>query len=298
MNIKKIVLRFKTGLLTPIESDTLLSYVFALDFNKLEKVFQSFLGPDTVPFVFSNAMFPEELPKPLLFPKTDNKVMLEEALEYELVRKQQKIVNTIRMESPTLKAAFEKQGDIVLGQKAPWNLLRNEQKNMTPRFWKGETVPYALPNVSYWDEYVVYVKIYNDDLFSCFFDSMQKVLMGLGFWAGKSRGYGKLLKCELLDLHVNEKACFDEIEKLRKKGLIYVLNNYKPADQECKMIDYENSSYVIHTKQAKGGKSVFKGALHFFGEGSCLQFTAPVQEKIVLGGYYEVHQAFNFWYLF
>lgn len=42
MKIKKILLHFKNGFLTPLESDTLLGYVFAKGFSSLTSVFHLF----------------------------------------------------------------------------------------------------------------------------------------------------------------------------------------------------------------------------------------------------------------
>ena len=65
MEVQKILISFKSGVITPIESDTLLSYIIALDFPNTETIFQKFLKPQTVPFIFSNAMLAGELPRPL-----------------------------------------------------------------------------------------------------------------------------------------------------------------------------------------------------------------------------------------
>ncbi len=52
---------------------------------------------------------------------------------------------------------------------------------------------------------------------------------------------------------------FDYIHYLRTQGKFYLLNNYKPTQEELLQIDEKTSIYQIHTKQAKMlGHQVFK----------------------------------------
>jgi hypothetical protein len=42
MIYKKIILKPSSGLITPLESDTILSYIFAYNFEKLNEVYRKF----------------------------------------------------------------------------------------------------------------------------------------------------------------------------------------------------------------------------------------------------------------
>jgi len=43
MKIKKIVFKFKSGYITPLKSDTILSYIFAYNFEKLKDIYMKIL---------------------------------------------------------------------------------------------------------------------------------------------------------------------------------------------------------------------------------------------------------------
>lgn len=300
MQIQKILLSFKSGLITPIESDTLLSYIFAMDFAYNEPIFRLFQSKETVPFVFSNAMLPGLLPRPLFFPSKEKKeIWITEALHSELERKKTKSASMIQMQA----SAFS---DFFAGLQTQ-NMLQEpeitsiaEFKNTVPRFAQADTTPYSIPQVHYTDQdWVVYVKIYDQKAFQRFFASMQTVLMQYGFWAGKSRGYGKLSACTLQESTPSEKAVFDEIDQLRKQGLVYLINNFKPSSLEIQQIDWSKSYYQLHTKQAKKADGeIFKGALNFLAAGSVLSWKISDDPNTRYGDFYQTNQAFNFWYLF
>ena len=282
-----------------MESDTLLSYIFAVDFPNTETIFQKFLKSQTVPFIFSNAMLAGELPRPLYFFDKKRETCLEEALAVELKRKKIKSANTIAMKKSDLLSLFE-YGDFKSFESSSTQVNIAEFKNTLKRFGTWVTTPYIIPSVRYVDwDLVVYVKIYDKNIFELFFSQMQKVLLQYGFGAWKSIWYGKIRSCTLTKLTTEEEEVFDYIHYLRTQGKIYLLNNYKPAQEELLQIDEKFSTYQIHTKQAKMlGNQVFKWPLNFFAPWSVLQMKKWLDINKIYGDYYQSHQAFNFWYLF
>ena len=299
MEVRKILISFKSGVITPIESDTLLSYIFALDFPNTETIFQKFLKPQTVPFIFSNAMLAGELPRPLYFFDKKRETCLEEALAVELERKKIKSANTIAMKKSDFLSLFE-HGDFNSFESASPQVSIAEFKNTLKRFGTWVATPYIIPSVRYvaWD-LVVYVKIYDKNIFELFFSQMQKILLQYGFGAWKARWYGKIKSCTLTELTTEEEEVFDYIHYLRTQGKFYLLNNYKPTQEELLQINEKTSIYQIHTKQAKMlGHQVFKWPLNFFAPWSVLQMKKLSDINKIYGDYYQSHQAFNFWYLF
>lgn len=297
MLIKKIELQFKSWFITPLDSDTLLSYIFSLYFEKLSDIFQLFLDRKTIPFIFSNGFESQTLPKPLLFPSKQSDQSLITTLSQEKTRKKMKSQTTIFCNTSDLWSLLN--GEIISTFPENGEYRGIELKNKILRFGMGETDPYITHNIKYNpNSYTIYVKIYNNDAFERFFHFFQHSLLNLWYGKAKSRGYGKVAKCECLNLTENEQAFFDFHTKLKEKWIYYVLNNYKIDKSEFSLFDFWKSNYTLYSKHTKSLQwTIFKWEQKFIQAGSILYAYHPIEKK-VLGDYYQHEQSFNFWYLF
>lgn len=302
MKLQKIQLWFKWGYITPLESDTILWYVFSKCFEELEEVFLAFKDGKP-PFLVSNGVFEGAIHRPIVFSKTEHtKKTLEEDLIFEKDRKLLKTLTHVGFSKQYLSNCFDWLLEMEeMSQLTDWAYLEtSEIKNMVPRFSSWEVSPYSLTNIIYpKKKYVIYVKIWNHELFMRFFEKMRSVLLSVGWWKAVSRGFWKLSCCELLDLSEQESLAFEFIEEMKiKKGLYLVLNNYKPQDWEIDKINLEESCVHLVNKNGKSSSDiVFKWNMKFIGPWSVLVANDWTWEG-VMGSYYQSGLSFNFWYLF
>ena len=314
--IKKIIFSFKSWFISPLESDTVLGYVFAHDFQHLEQIFNSFLIEETIPFTISNAFPHGYIPRPFTFwAKTKEKFTLENALNNERYRKKLKNINIIPIEKDILEYAlnsdrneneeshfFDLLKNFSLTANFDQKITLTHTKNKISRF-SQETTPYEIDNIKYSNnERCIYVKIKDNEQFTTFYMSLEKTFKILGRWAKKSIGYWKINNIRLEEINDKEKILFSLCEKKQKKGIYYILNNYKPTNTELTTLDLSKSQYKISYKQAKTATTQdqqmpFKWQYAFLTPGSVL-FT---KEKLKGNNYIqkgEDKNAFNFWYIF
>jgi hypothetical protein len=139
----------------------------------------------------------------------------------------------------------------------------------------------------------MYVKIFDEEAFNLFWMVMKEVLETIGRGKAISRGYGKLHQVKVVELNEEEQSVFAYLNTLKQQGILVVLNNFKPSEQEIKMIDLEHSFLSFTNKNTKSlGKHIFKGNMTFIAPGSVLQKKANTPDFV--GSYYQVNQSFNF----
>jgi hypothetical protein len=314
MKYKKIILTPKSGLISELESDTILSYIFAFNFEKLNNIYIKFQEWKEIPFSITSWFLEWELPKPIYFQENSNKVKgnLLEDIKNEVDRKKLKKVSTFPIEKEYFKLLFDwKQKELEYKIK---ELLCNkeenhkykektqtisEYKNSIPRFNIWETNPYIIDNIKYisWN-YVIYIKVYNEDDFNLFFDCFKTTFESIWFWKWKSRWYWKFKLLKSFDLDEKELEVFNYFEKLDKeKNLKVVLNNYKPTNNEIKNFDLNKSFYKLNNKHTKSlsefNKNIFKWKMSFISHWSVIS----TKEKLVWD-YYNSNNSYNFGYIF
>lgn len=301
MQIKKIQIWFKSGYITPLESDTILWYVFAKCFEELKEVFYSFRDGNP-PFLISNGMIDGRINRPIAFIWQHKKVNLEEDLIFEQNRKMFKSLAYIDFSREELRKCFA--GEFIADEdKYTWDngyVELSEAKNMIPRFSSGEVTPYNITNLIYTNKkYAIYVKIIDEKQFVKFYQKMQDVLLTIGRGKWVSRGYGKVGTCELLELSEQERDAFLFINDLRERqGIYLILNNYKPQDGEIDCFDLDRSYFHLVNKNTKSrGEMIFKWNMKFIAPGGVLVKKIWDSTEIK-GSYYESNLSFNFWYLF
>ncbi len=315
MEYKKIILKPKSWIITALESDTILSYVFAWSFlqknDKIINIFENFKEWE-IPFLITNAFVSWEnkvfISKPIFFldKKEKKDISLQESIKKESTRKKFKKANVVAFDKNILKNVFEKElsdeekQQIIQWKESYEKYTTNEQiwKNTIPRFNSGETNPYMI-DVNFYNELTIYVKIFDKEKIDNFFDFMKNIFENIGFGAGKSRGFWKFEKIDLQDLSESEKDSFDYLQELEKQGKKLVLNNYKPTDEELNMIDFKNSFIDINWKNTKTtqelNKDFFKWSMNFINVGSVLSIKSNEEIK---WGYYKSGISYNFGYLF
>lgn len=304
MQIKKIKLNFKSGFATELESDTILWYIFALDFDNLKDIFQEFNNWNA-PFLISNWFFEWYLPKPFYFnPKLKiwSNISLDNILENEPNRKINKNIKYFPIDKNIFDYFFqwddfEKFKKLVDKFKSniPSYKINSHFKNFTTRFNLWETTPYVLENINYFDENIVlYIKIYDENMRQKFYNSMQIIFNTVGFGKYKSIWYWKIKTILLEDLNDKEKELFDYIENMKKEWIYYILNNYLPTQEEIKTFDLNKSNLDIQNKNTKTTqKNIFKWNMNFVYPWSLIY----TNEKLKWT-YYKIENSFNFWYLF
>ena len=321
MIYKKIELYPKTWIKTPLESDTILWYVFAFGFvqnnDEIKQIFEDF-KTWKLSLLITNAFVSSEnevfVPRPIYFDtRWENQMRpdendLEKAIENESKRKKKKKVSLIKFtdlkkylsveQDEILDNAVQVNFDDIVQQDVVW-------KNAIPRFHTADTNPFA-ENADFAKKYTIYVKIFDEEKFNKFFNFMKNLFETIGFWAGKSRWFWKFEKIKLSGLTEQEKEILNFVEEWKKQGNYLVLNNYKPTDEELEMIDFDNSYIDINWKNTKTiqefNKNFFKGNMNFIKAGSVINMRSD--EKVgwgqmsLKGSYYESWKGVNFGYLF
>jgi hypothetical protein len=314
---------------TPLESDTLLGYIFAHYFSDLEAVFNKF-KTHVPPFMLSNGFVTWTLPKPYIQLNIDksNQNSLVEDMISEVARKNNKDIKEIPCEKKFLKFYLsweekiqEEVKDYIqdiqkyfgkLHEDGSRNELYQENfietidfKNSIPRFDIENTTPYALDEIKRYDgKCIIFVSIFHDweKDFDLFFASMKKTFLNLGRGKYKSKGYGNIKDINIWDLNKNEKEVFDLIDEQQTNWQYYILNNYKPSQQDLDHLDEKKSYYSIHHKNATSwdnSDNPFKGTMHFFAPWSVLQFKNGYTPK--WDNYESVgvnHTRYNFGFIF
>jgi len=317
MKIKKIILKSKSWLLTPLESDTVLSYVFWFAFSMSKKdvidIFYdfknwnlSFILSNWFSIWFLNWKKVTILPKPIYFienQKKDNSLITD--VKNEPLRKRIKKIKFLPAKKKYFKAVFNGNFfEVVKNELIDENKFKILQKseiiwkNQIPRFNSWDTNIYSV-EVNYSLEYIIFVKILDEEKFKKFFNFMKEVFEIIWYGAWKSRWFWKFKNIKLEDLNKDEKELFDYFKELKKQWKIYILNNFKPKNEEIELIDTEKSFIEINFKNAKTiqewNKQYFKGNLNFIKAGSVLVLK---EKKDLIGDYYVSWNSYNFGYLF
>lgn len=312
---QKITLSFSSWFLTPLESDTILWYIFATNFEQLQDIFADFKDGNP-PFLVTNGFPWWVLPRPVFFgEKEDDKhTTLAEDILSEPKRKSIKKASRLPKDIQSFELAFktnktddekEKYDEILSTKKHHSNEKYAEFKNSIPRFHSDDTTPFAIPDITYSDHsWTIYVKVFDEQKFQLFWEAMQNTLMTIGRWAKKSIGYGKIKTIECQWVNEQEQAVFDLIQQHKEKGQYYVLNNYKPTPEELSHIDLKTSNILYSHKHPKtfptdvSEQTPFKGKYSFIAPWSVVQFkNNHLSTEKVLGESYRHWESFNFWYL-
>lgn len=305
MELKKIEFKFSSGYITPLESDTILWYVFANDFENLQEIHNKFANGE-VPFMISNGFDKWFLPKPFYINSDLEHVneTLEEALKNEIERKNAKSVKELPVDVALFRAYLwsenvEYYKAFIIKDKPQSNkTVEVDYKNSIGRFsssWDW-TVPYSIDNVKYSEnQMIVYVKIYDEESWNKFFNSMKVVFEKLWWWKWKSRWYWKVSEfSNPMELDQKEKELFEYFEELEKNWKYIILNNYIPSDDEIDQMNIDNTYMSLVYKNAKSiSKEIFKGNMKFIWEGSYIESSSKLTWT-----FYKSWRSFNFWYKF
>ncbi len=312
MEYKKIILTAKSWFITDLESDTILSYIFAYNFEKLKNVYDKFLNWDSLPFLISSWFDEGTLVKPIYFSsnnieKTDSTLI--EDISFETNRKDLKKMSIFPIRKKLFELLFnwnqvELKEELInilddFNKKLKNSKLVSEYKNSIPRFNIWDTNPYSIENIKYnsWNK-VIYVKVYDESDFNLFFKCLKNTFNSIWFWKAKSRWYWQFSNIELEDLDNNEKDCFTYFENLEKeKNLKIVLNNYKPSVSEIEDIDLSKSFYKLNNKHTKSlsefNKTIFKWKMSFFAPWSVISTNQKLK-----GDFYKSWNSCNFGFIF
>ena len=320
MLYKKIELYPKTWIKTPLESDTILWYVFAFGFvqdnNEIIEIFEDYKNWN-LPFVITNWFLSSKnevfVPRPIYFDTRWEKQVnpdddLKKGIENESVRKKKKKVSLIKFthlkkylsnkQEEILDNVIQVDFDDIVQQDVVW-------KNAIPRFHTADTNPFA-ENAEFAKKYTIYVKIFDEEKFNKFFDFIKNLFETIGFWAGKSRWFWKFEKIKLSDLTDQEKEILNFVEENKKQGNYLVLNNYKPTNEELEIMDFDSSYIDINWKNTKTiqefNENFFKWNMNFIKEWSFIRVKSEENlkksEEKIIWSYYESWGSYNFGYLF
>lgn len=312
MQLKKIILTPKSGLNTTLESDTILSYIFAFNFEKLKDIYKKFQDGKDLPFLITSWFNEWFLPKPIYFSKwtieIPNTSILED-IKDEVSRKELKKISYFPIEKEFFELQFtweqinlkNKIKNYLEDKKVEDNreIRTIEYKNSIPRFNIWETNPYTINDIKYtnWN-YVIYIKIYDNDDFDLFFNCFKNTFESIWFWKGKSIWYWQFSKIEIKDLDNKEIEVFHYFDKLEKdKKLKIVLNNYKPKNEEINNFNLKESYYKLNNKHTKSlsefNKVIFKWKMSFIDSWSVISCNSKL-----VWWYYKSGKSYNFGYIF
>ena len=312
MIYKKIILKPKSWLISKLESDTILSYIFAYNFEKLTDIYKKFQNWQELPFLITNWFLENTLPRPIYFTNSNNadeskKTTLFEDIKNEPDKKKIKKLWNISLNKNILEMIFTWKEEELREQLRIYS-KNNESKKINETVWEyknnialfniWETKPFEIENIDYitWN-YVIYVKIFDEKDFNIFFDCLKNTFEKIGFWKGKSRWYGHFKNVENFDLDENEKEVFEYLDELKKQNLYLVLNNYKPKTEEIENFDLEKSFYQINTKHTKSlnefNENIFKWQMNFINNWSVIK-----SQKNLIWDNYKSWNSYNFWYIF
>lgn len=314
--IKKIELTLSSWFITPFESDTILSYIFAFAFlqqnQNIINIFEEFKKWN-IPFNITNWFYSSQekifVPKPIFFKKEDTKnniddknSKLKQEIENEVNRKKLKKISFIAFED--IKDYFTNPDEI----KRKYidfdftKLIKLKQeiwKNSVPRFHIGETNPYSL-SANFVEKITIYVKIYDENSFNTFFSFMKEILLTFGFGAWKSRWFWKIKKVELKEITNEEKETFDFLESMKKQWKYLILNNFKPSEEDLENIDFEKSNIEINFKHTKTlqelNENFFKWAMNFIKPVSYV--VLKNKDSKLKGDFYQSWNSYNFGFIF
>ena len=164
MIYKKIILKPKSWLITPLESDTILSYIFAYNFEKLEHIYKKFQDWNNLPFLITNWFLENTLPRPMYFCDVNNelheKTTLIQDINSELDKKKIKKLTNIPFDKSILELIFTWKQDELRGvlknnsdkkEKIEIKSIEivSEYKNSIPRFNIWETNPFEITDINY-----------------------------------------------------------------------------------------------------------------------------------------------------
>jgi len=310
MIYEKIVLKPKSWLITSLESDTILSYIFAYNFEKLEHIYKKFQNWKDLPFLITNWFLENILPRPMFFSekkgKSDPTTLLDD-IKNEVDKKKIKKLSNIPFEKNILELIFTWKDDELRGKLESFSknseLKKNketvsEYKNSIPRFNIWDTNPYEIEDIEYisWN-YEIYVKIFNEADFDLFFDCFKNTFEKIWFWKGKSRWYWHFEKIENSNLNEKEKEVFEYLQELKNKNIYLILNNYKPTDEEIWSFDLDKSFYQINTKHTKSlsefNENIFKWQMNYISAWSVIN-----SKKELIWESYISWNSYNFWFIF
>lgn len=305
MIYKKIVLTPKSWLITPLESDTVLSYIFAFNFEKLEHIYKKFQEWINLPFLITNWLLENTLPRPMFFSdeKHPQESSLLEDINEEVSKKKIKKITQLPLDKSLLELIFNWKNNEFRDRLKNISNNGNKEividfKNSIPRFNNWDTNPYEIPDINYisWN-YVIYVKLIDEKDFELFFDCLKNTFEKIWFWKWKSRWYGHFKNVEIKDLDINESEVFKYIDELKKQNLYFVLNNYKPKDSEIDKFNLDKSFYQLNSKHTKSlsefNENIFKWQMNFISEWSVIYS----DDKLVWDSY-KSDNSYNFWFIF
>lgn len=319
MNIKKIVFKFKSWYITPLESDTILWYVFAHNFENLKDIFEDFKNQD-IPFLITDAFDKDYIVRPFYIVddrKKDEDDLLKD-LQNEADRKKIKKLSILPIDKAKQILELQFKSKDENEQKEEYddllkeiinedkddikNITTAEFKNSIPRFNSTDTTPFAISDITYTNnEKIIYVKIFDEAKYNKFFECLKNTFETIWFGAWKSRWYGKIKYVKEEKLNKKEEELFKYIEQLKKEWKYIVLNNFKPSKDDIENIDTWKSFINLNHKNTKALDNMpFKWKMSFISAWSVV-ITENIWYKIKWNFYkvqLEKKESTNFWYLF
>lgn len=324
MNIKKIVFKFKFWYITPLESDTILWYVFAHNFENLKDIFEDFKNQD-IPFLITDAFDKDYIIRPFYIvddkerekDNNDNETELIKDLQNEADRKKIKKLSILPIDKAKqiLELQFKSKDEneqkkyddllkeIINEDKSDIkNITTAEFKNSISRFNSTDTTPFVVSDITYTNnKKIIYVKIFDEAKYNRFFECLKNTFETIWFGAWKSRWYGKIKYVEEEKLNKDEEELFKYIEELKKEWKYIVLNNFKPSKNDIENIDTWKSFINLNHKNTKALDNMsFKWKMSFISAWSVV--IIKNKDKKLEWDYYEAKlwdkKAVNFWYLF
>jgi len=313
MTIKKIILESKSWILTKLESDTILSYIFAFwfaqDNKEIINIFDNF-KKDNILFNITNAFVYDwknaKLPRffDFLDGKDENILALEEAIKNEKNRKRIKKLSYINIsnlkeyleiKTKDWRDNFLKQ---IVNKKENETIVKSDLlwKNTIPRFNKGDTNTFSV-EVNFVKYFVIYVNINDEAKFNIFYNFMKKLFLTIWFGSWKSRWLWKFQNIKLEELSDIEQDFFNFIKKEKEEWKYFILNNYKPSISDIENIDWSRSYIVINNKQTKTiqefNKYFFKWEMNFISPWSVVYSKNPLKWD-----FYNASESYNFGFIF
>lgn len=282
MKTIKIKLRQKSGLLSPLQSDTIYGhYCWRLKEKKGESKLQDFISlykNYNPPFVISDGFIENNnecyIPNPLIFkkPKSVEK-KIDQILSF-VERKLKKDSKLISINDSIKKLnGFDSIIELISAEKGVGNFLPKESLRISVQIdrnsmssFEGKLFEYnpVLANPKSFTS--ILIKILDEEYFevnNCL--NILKDCFETGFGKKKSSGYGQFTVEDISD--------FNEIEEPSDSNAFMVLGNYLPSKDD----GITPLGYDINTKYGKLGEELsqsenpFKNPIVFLKAGSCFK---------------------------
>ncbi len=289
MKTYAITIKQKSGLLTELQSDTIYGhFCWRLKEEGGEDDLKEFIElyrKNTPIFILSDGLIKINddirFPRPYLFPKIENKQNKYEKIFSFVENKRNKEKNYITLEEIN---KFLMTGKVEILEKEELNSNKKHLRNIkrikpieealrvsvqidrkTFGSLEGRLFSYSPTYTRNDVSYVVFVKVFNDELFEKKYKEILLSVFTTGFGKKKSSGYGQF---EVINF-----STFEKIKEPENSNSFIVLGNYLPSNSD----NVTPIGYDINTKYGKFGEEFslsedpFKNPIVFLTAGSCFK---------------------------